>query len=61
MHGHLGLPFGDHDSQIAITLRTRASQVLCHTITSVKERSWTLPIGGRNAGGRVVAGIVDEP
>ena len=34
LHGHLGLPFGDHDSQIAVTLGTGALEVLGHSILS---------------------------
>ena len=30
LHGHPGLPFGDHDSQIAVTLGTGALEVLGH-------------------------------
>src|SRR5438067_1421375 len=30
LHGHLGLPFGDHDSQIAATPWAGALQVLGH-------------------------------
>jgi hypothetical protein len=32
LHRHLGLPFGDHDSQIAITLGAGALKVFGHTI-----------------------------
>jgi hypothetical protein len=32
LHGHLGLPFGDHNSQIAITLGTGAIEILGHTV-----------------------------
>jgi hypothetical protein len=30
LHGHLGLPFGDYDSQIAVTLGAGALEVLGH-------------------------------
>jgi hypothetical protein len=34
LHRHLGLSFGDHDSQIAITLGTGALKVLRHSALS---------------------------
>ena len=34
LHGHLGLPFGDHDSQIAVTLGTGALEVFRHSVPS---------------------------
>jgi hypothetical protein len=34
LHGHLGLPFRDHDSQIAVTLGTGALEVFGHSISS---------------------------
>lgn len=32
--GHLGLPFGDHDSQVAVTPWAGAAQIFCHSIPS---------------------------
>ena len=34
LHRHLGLPFGDHNSQIAITLGAGALQIFCHSVLS---------------------------
>ena len=37
LHGHLGLSFGDHDSQIAVTLRAGALKVLGHSVLSLAQ------------------------
>jgi hypothetical protein len=39
LHGHLGLPFGDHDSQIAVTLGAGALEVFRHTVLWIDEIS----------------------
>jgi hypothetical protein len=37
LHGHLDLPFGDHDSQIAVTLGTGAWEVLGRSALSLRQ------------------------
>jgi hypothetical protein len=38
LHRHLGLPFGNHDSQIAITLGTGALEILSHGTIESRRR-----------------------
>ena len=38
LHWHLGLPFGNHDSQIAISLGTGALEVLGHGTIESRRR-----------------------
>jgi hypothetical protein len=37
LHVHLGLPFGNHDSQIAVTLGAGAVELLGHSISSLSQ------------------------
>ena len=37
-HEHLGLPFRDHDSQIAVTLMTGAFEILGHGVIAPRRR-----------------------
>jgi len=34
LHWHLGFPFGDHDSQVTVTLGSGAAQIFCHSVLS---------------------------